>query len=169
MMMSYRNKTYVIFDGDNDMWAYRFMRGWKQSEHIDFDFNDAHDLRPLTDRASEETVKRSLRARFSSAKQVIVLVGSNTKKNLYRFVRWEIQTAQELDLPIIVVNLNGKPYQDDEFCPPILRGWNAVHVPFKMKIIKHALDHFTGFYPTIPADKKMWWYYNNDVYMALGI
>jgi len=27
--MSYRNKTYVIFDGDNDMWAYSYMKGWK--------------------------------------------------------------------------------------------------------------------------------------------
>lgn len=166
--MSYRNKTYVIFDGDKDMWAYRFMRGWKQCEHVDFNFNDAHDLRPLTDRASEETVKRALRTRFSSAKQVIVLVGSNTKY-LFRFVRWEIETAQLLDLPIVVVNLNGKRCQDDELCPAILKGWNAVHVPFRMKIIKHALDHFTEFYPEIPSDKQMWWYYNSDVYATLGI
>ena len=46
--MGYRNKTYVIFDGDNDMWAYRFMRGWNAQDHMDFDFYDAHDIRPLT-------------------------------------------------------------------------------------------------------------------------
>ena len=40
--MSYRDKTYVIFDGDNDIWAYGFMKGWKKNEHIDFDFDDAH-------------------------------------------------------------------------------------------------------------------------------
>lgn len=31
--------------------------GWKsrnESEHIEFDFNDAHDLRPLTNRESED-------------------------------------------------------------------------------------------------------------------
>jgi len=56
--MSYRNKTYVIFDGDNDMWAYAYMKGWKQNENIDFDFHDAHDLNVITDRASEESVKR---------------------------------------------------------------------------------------------------------------
>ena len=166
--MSYRNKTYVIFDGDNDIWAYGFMKGWKTIEHLDFDFHDAHDLRPLTDRASEETVRRALRARFSSAKQVIVLVGDNTKY-LYRFVRWEIQTAQELDLPIVVANLNGKRSQDEELCPPILKGWNAVHVPFRMKIIKHALDHFTDFYASIPVNQQTWWYYNDDVYASLGI
>ena len=55
--------------------------------HIDFDFHDAHDLRPLTDRASDETVRQRLRARFSNAKQVIVLIGEQTKY-LYKFVRW---------------------------------------------------------------------------------
>lgn len=50
--MSYRNKTYVIFDADNDIWAYRYMRGWIAEEHIEFNFHDAHDLgSELTDRA----------------------------------------------------------------------------------------------------------------------
>ncbi len=47
--MSYRNKTYVIFDGDGDMWAYAFMLGWKSRDHIEFDFHDAHDINTITD------------------------------------------------------------------------------------------------------------------------
>jgi hypothetical protein len=43
--MAYRNKTYVIFDADNDMWAYGYMKGWKSNENLDFNFHDAHDLR----------------------------------------------------------------------------------------------------------------------------
>ena len=39
--MSYRNKTYVIFDG-NDIRYYRLMQAWKENDNIDFDFNDAH-------------------------------------------------------------------------------------------------------------------------------
>jgi hypothetical protein len=46
--MAYKDPTYVIFDGDKDQWAYRFMRGWKESEHLDFDFRDAHDLTAMT-------------------------------------------------------------------------------------------------------------------------
>lgn len=38
--MSYRNKTYVIFDGD-DIHNYRSMRAWTQNAHIDFNFYDA--------------------------------------------------------------------------------------------------------------------------------
>lgn len=105
--MSYRNKTYVIFDGDNDMWAYAFMKGWKSNENMEFNFSDAHDIKPLTDRASEETIKQRLRERMSSAKQVIVVIGENTK-NLYRFVRWEIELAIAKGLPVIVVNLTGR-------------------------------------------------------------
>jgi hypothetical protein len=53
---------------------------------------------------TELTVKSALRQRMVNAKQGIVLVGEKTK-NLYRFVRWEIELAIEKDLPIVVVNL----------------------------------------------------------------
>ena len=165
--MSYRNKTYVVFDGDNDMWAYGFMKGWKSNENMDFNFYDAHDIRPLTDRASEETIKLRLRERFSSAKQAIVLVGENTK-NLYRFVRWEIEIVQKLEIPIIVVNLNGKKEMDSELCPAILRNWPAVHVPFKMRIIQHALDNFPAEYPKLNK-LEGWRVYSATTYQSLGV
>jgi hypothetical protein len=165
--MGYRNKTYVIFDGDNDMWAYGFMKGWKSNENMNFNFFDAHDIRPLSDRASEETIRTRLRERFSSACQVIVLVGDNTK-NLYRFVRWEIEIAQKLDLPIIAANLNGLKQMDSDRCPAILRDWPAVHVPFKMKMIQHALDNFPDEYPKIKKQQGARTY-PAESYKALGI
>lgn len=165
--MSYRNKTYVIFDGDNDMWAYGFMKGWKANDKIDFDFHNAHDLRPLTDRASEDTVKQKLRARMANSKQVIVLVGDKTK-NLYRFVRWEIQLALKKDLPIIVVNLNDKRRHDDQLCPATLDDVYAVHVAFKMKIIRYALDNFPVEHAQrgSASDPR---HYHADVYTRLGL
>lgn len=166
--MSYRNKTYVIFDGDEDMWAYRFMRGWKANEHIDFNFFDAHDLKPLTERAGEDTVKRRLRERLGNTKQAIVLVGEKTK-NLYRFVRWEIETCQNLDVPIIAVNLNGKREQDNDLCPPILRGEYVVHIPFKLKIIQYALDHFPDEYKGRKPQENGPRFYKDSVYQKLGL
>lgn len=168
VQMSYRNKTYVIFDGDNDIWAYAYMKGWKVNENIDFNFYDAHDIKPLTDRASEETVKSRLRERFSSAKQVIVLIGEHTK-NLYRFVRWELEFALKLDLPIIAVNLNNKREFDSDFCPPILREKYVVHVPFKMKIIKYALDNFPEEYHKRKIDDVGNRYYRDEIYKNLGL
>jgi len=127
------------------MWAYAFMKGWKSNENMDFNFFDARDIGPLTDRASEETVKKALRERLASAKQGAVLVGKYTK-NLHKSVRWEIEIAQNRELPIIAVDLNGKRQMDSDLCPAILPDWLAVHLEFKAKIIQQALDYFPGEY-----------------------
>ena len=138
--MSYKDPSYVIFDGDNDKWAYGYMKGWKQNDRVDFDFRDAHDLDSMTGRAQDEAyVKSNLRERMKRSKAVIVLIGEKTK-NLYKYVRWEVDLAIELDLPIIAVNLNKKNRQDAVRCPAIIRdNPRVVHIPFSMEAIKHAL------------------------------
>lgn len=166
--MSYKNRTYVVFDADKDKWAYAYMKGWKSNENVDFNFHDAHDIHPLTDRASEETVKRALRERFSNAKQLVALIGESTK-NLYRYVRWELDVALGLDLPIVAVNLNGKRSRDDERCPAIIYDTYTVHVPFKAAIIQHALDNFPSEYYKRERNAAGSRLYNDGVYQRLGI
>ncbi|MEK7719289.1 MAG: TIR domain-containing protein [Bacteroidota bacterium] len=167
--MSYKNKTYVIFDGDNDMWAYARMKGWKSLDNIDFDFSDAHDLKPLTSQAQSEVyIKQRLAERMANAKQVIVLIGGSTK-NLYRFVRWELDKALSNELPIIAVNLNNKRSIDTDLCPPIIKNENAIHIPFRMKIIKYALDDFPPFHKTLDLSKKEDWHYKDLVYQSLDL
>jgi hypothetical protein len=168
--MSYRNKSYVIFDADNDRWAYAYMKGWKSNENMDFNFHDAHNIGPLTDRASDDTIKARLRDRFSNAKHAIVLVGEQTK-SLRKWVPWEIEISQKLDLPIIVVNLDGKRQMNPDLCPASLRKWPAVHVEYKAKIIQHALDNFPANYTRIQASasKSDWYYYTDNIYGALGL
>ena len=167
--MSYNDKTYIIFDGENDKWAYGQMKGWKALETIDFDFEDAHDEYPLTDRANdEEYIKSKLRKRFANAFQVLVLIGEQTK-NLYKFVRWELEIAQELDLPIIAVNLNGDRIQNVKTCPPIIRDNYVVHIPFKMKIIKYALDNFPSEFKKRDIKSSSSRVYNDSVYENLGL
>lgn len=146
--MAYRNKTYVAFDGDNDMWAYRFMNGWKQNDNSTFDFYNAHDLSLARDTSTEESIKRSLRLRLSNSKVFVILVGESTK-GLYKFVRWEIEQAIRLNLPIIVVNLNKKRRHDDMLCPPILDKHLAVHVSYNARILQHALENWPTEYPTL--------------------
>ncbi|MBE2255031.1 MAG: TIR domain-containing protein [Ignavibacteria bacterium] len=167
--MSYKDKTYVIFDGDNDKWAYGRMKGWNALKTIDFDFEDAHDEYTLTDRANDENyIKGKLRKRFANAKQVILLIGENTK-NLYKYVRWELEIAQELDIPIIAVNLNGDRSQNVNTCPPIIRDDYVVHIPFKMKIIKFALEGFPLEYKKREKNKKGARIYDDTVYESLGL
>lgn len=169
--MSYQDPTYVIFDGDEDAWAYRYMRGWKANERVNFDFRDAHDLDTMTSRAQDEYyVKGNLRRRMEQSSAVLVLIGAKTK-NLYRFVRWELDLALDLDLPIIGVNLNDKRVQDDERCPPIIRGKCVVHVPFKLAAIKHALDSWPNEYRGLARSTKAegWRYYPDNVYQRPGV
>lgn len=166
--MGYRNKTYVIFDGDKDMWAYGFMLGWNKHEHMEFNFYNAHDLLPMEGTASEAYVKSVLKQRLQNTKQAIVVVGDSTRY-LYRFVRWEIETCIDMGIPIMVVNLNGLNEMDTDLCPPILRGTCTIHVPFKAKAIQYALDDFCdGF-----ADYKMQGltdlYLKPYVYTSLGL
>lgn len=165
--MGYKDTTYVIFDGDDDYWAYARMKGWKALKNIDFDFRDAHDINRLRDYSSEKTVKRKLRERFKYADQVVVLIGESTK-NLYRFVRWELEVALNWDLPIIAVNLNGKRSIDDELCPPIIKKEFVAHIPFKMKIIKYALDSFPSEYHQGDEDEGAR-YYPRKIYRDLDL
>ena len=149
------------------MWAYAYMKGWKSNENVDFNFHDAHDLKPLTDLACDETVYRRLRERFSNAKQVIVIIGENTK-NLRKFVRWEIEIALDLGLPIVAVNLNCARGMDPDRCPSLLRSEYVVHVPFKASIVQFALDSF----PTEHAKRDTnagSRYYTDEVYRSLGL
>lgn len=166
--MGYRNKCYVIFDGDKDMWAYAFMKGWNTHDHMDFDFYDAHDIRPLTERASEETVRARLRERLGNTRQAIALIGESTQY-LYKFVRWELEMCLKLDVPMIVVNLNGNRRMDPGRCSPILKGEYVVHVEFKMAIIQFALDNFPDEYAKRERGAEGDRYYSDPVYQKVGL
>lgn len=164
--MSYRNKTYVIFDGDNDMWAYGYMNGWISNEHIAFDFFDAHQTNEIRNGTQEETVKRKLRERLANTKQAIVIVGNSTK-NLFRYVRWEIDVCIEREIPIVVVNLNGARALDPDLCPPILIDAGALHVSFNAKIMKKALDEWCSSFISYKSGSNF--YYPDKVYRGLEL
>jgi hypothetical protein len=169
--MGYKDPTYVIFDGDEDSWAYQFMRGWKANERIDFDFRDAHDLDNMTARAQGESyVKRHLKERMSKSSSVLVLVGEKTK-HLRKYVPWEIDLAFELGLPIIVVNLNERRSIDDVRCPAPLKNACAIHIPFKMRAIKETLDTFPAAFRGFNAQTKAEGprHYNDLVYKSWGL
>lgn len=170
--MSYRNKTYVAFDGDNDIHYYRIMQAWKSHDKIDFDFYDAHDLNSARDTSLEESIKAQLRARMANAKQMILLVGDNTKY-LRKFVPWEIELARKKDIPIIVVNLNDKRVYDDNLCPSAVKDWTyTINIPFKLKIIKYALDNFPDNYEKRKDDTEYMshkYHYKDSVYKELGL
>ena len=167
--MPYRNKTYVCFDADNDIHYYRLMLAWKQSDNTNFQFHNAHDLNRLLPTSNEETIKRRLRARLVNTKIFIVLIGQSTQY-LYRFVRWEMEQALGLDIPIIAVNLNGKRQRDDNLCPPIIRDELAIHISFNARIVQYALENWqTRYYELKREGKSGPFRYLPEVYQKCGL
>jgi hypothetical protein len=137
--------AYIVFDGDNDGWAYRYRNGWKANRNIDFSYKNAHDLDTMTSRAqNEEYVKSKLRERMRQSTAVVALVGDKTKY-LHKFVRWELELALALGLPIIAANLSKKNGQDDAKCPAIIRDKGcAVHIPYTLEALKFAMANWRG-------------------------
>ena len=166
--MAYRNKTYVCFDADNDIRYYRLMQAWKENEKAAFNFHNAHEINNLRDGSSEPTIKRKLRERLAHTKVFVVLIGDATK-NLYKYVRWEIEYAVEHDIPIIGVNLNDKKYQDD-LCPPVMKDELAIYVPFRQRIIDYALNHWPASHSSHMKKGDTGAYrYKKHIYDSLGL
>jgi hypothetical protein len=115
------------------------MKAWKQSDNTNFNFFDAHEINNLMAYSSETTIKAKLRERLNNSKIFILLVGASTK-HLYKYVRWEIEQALKLNLPIIVVNINGKDGLDNNLCPAIVKNELALHISFGPKILEKALN-----------------------------
>lgn len=166
--MAYTNKTYVAFDADNDIRYYRLMQAWKQNDNTSFNFYDAHDLNNVRV-YSEESIKRNLLERLRNTKVFILLVGDNTKY-LYKFVRWEIEQAINRDLPIIVVNLNGKRTKDSNLCPSVLDDELSLHVSFNQKIIEKALSSWETSHRKHRSESSDGAYvYDENIYKSLGL
>lgn len=166
--MAYRNKTYIAFDGDNDMRYYNLMKGWKENENIDFDFYNAHELTQAHDWAKIESIKASLRERLNNSKLFILLIGESTKR-LTRFVEYEVETAIRQEIPIICVNLNGSR-EKDNLAPSWLDDYPTIYVPFRKEIIKYAMDNCpSSFASYMKSGETGAYHYKDFVYKNLGL
>lgn len=167
--MAYRNKTYVCFDGDNDIHYYRLMKAWKQNDGVSFNFFDAHDLNTARDTSLTQSIRNQLRERLKNSKILVVLIGEQTRY-LYRFVRWEMEQALYLGLPIIGVNLNGLRQQDSTRCPPVIRDELVVYVSFNAAILQHALENWPASHRAYKQQgESSAYYYKQSVYDKLGL
>lgn len=70
----------------------------------------------------------------------IVIIGSNTRY-LSKLVKWEIEIALYIGLPIIGVNLNKNKIRDN-LCPPVLRSALVVFILYEKRIIQYALENW---------------------------
>lgn len=167
--MAYRNKTYVCFDGDTDMRYYNLMKAWKQNDNTDFNFYDAHDLNSARDTSLEQSIKNQLRERLKNTKIFVVLLGEHTKY-LTKFVKWEMEQAISMKLPIIVVNLNQVREVDNDRFPSVLRNYPTINISFNEKIMQYALENWeSGFLSHYRNNEMSPYYYKKIVYDSLGL
>ena len=167
--MPYRNKVFVSFDGDHDITYYNLMKAWKNNPNMDFNFYDAHDINTALDTSTEETIKRRLRERLLNARVFVSLVGSQTKY-LYKFVRWEIEQALSLGLPMIAVNLNGLRQLDANLCPAIMRDRLALHVSFNAAVVHYAIENWPSRHNELVSQRATGArHYVASVYESLGL
>ena len=167
--MAYRNKTYVCFDGDTDMKYYNLMKAWKQNDNTDFNFYDAHELNSARDTSLEQSIKNQLRERLKNTKLFVVLLGEHTKY-LTKFVKWEMEQAISLKLPIIVVNLNQRRDVDNERFPNVLKNYPTISISYNQKIMQYALENWeVGFTNHYRNNEMSSYYYKKEVYDLLGL
>jgi hypothetical protein len=171
MGMSYRNKTYVAFASE-DIKSYWLMEAWRDNEHIDFSFYDAHDLYVARDSSKPESIKARLRERIANAKQ-IVLLGSTAGKRKGgdgdSFLAYEMGAMIRLNLPVVIANLDGDREINKNYIPkPLLdASYYTVSVSFQSAIIKYALDNYVPNFAT--SGKSGPHYYESGVYRDLGL
>ena len=167
--MAYRNKTYVCFDADSDIDYYKAMQSWKATDNIYFNFYDAHDLNNIRETSNEDTIKRRLRERFRDTKLLIVLVGNQTRYH-YKYVRWEIEVALKLEIPIIAVNIINNETRVYDKYPPILRDELVLNIQYNRTLIKYSIDNWIDAYNRLKSKEdisnKVW---NEQVYRKLGL
>lgn len=103
---------------------------------------------------------------MDNSKVFVLLIGKSTRY-LTKFVKWEIETAIRLGLPIIAVNLNGSKSKDN-LCPASLDGELSIFIPFEKRIIQYALEHWPDSYSSLKnAGKIGAYYYPGNVYEKL--
>jgi MTH538 TIR-like domain (DUF1863) len=169
--MSYRNKTYVAFASE-DIKYYRLMEAWRDNDHIDFSFFDAHDLYISRDTSKPETIKRNLSERMKNVKQFVFLGSAAAKRkggDGTSFLAYEVETMISLDLPVVIANLDGDRTVDRGFIPKSLLDaeYYTLSVSFQTKIIQYALDNYaTNYMSSAKAGPHQ---YPDKVYTRLGL
>lgn len=169
--MAYRNKTYVAFDASHDIRYYYLMKAWKQSDRTEFTFYDAHDLNSARDTSLTESIKQQLRIRMANCKMFVLLLGDHTKYHT-RFVKWEVEHAIYLKLPIVVVNIDGNQYINSAKMPTWLNDYPCIVCSFNVRILQYSLEHWGAWhkeYIADPVKSKKHYFWKDSLYKSLGL
>lgn len=182
--MSYRNGTYVAFDGNGttdptkgDMKYYGLLQLWNKSKKHDLNFSDSHKKTyQVKDKSTIETLKNRLLERMRNSKNMVVIISEDT--NFDRgMLNFEIEKAVDFyKIPIIVAYtgynsiLNPNALKDK--WPKALKERienktiKCIHVSFKEKVIMSAISQFSV---NDEEPKGALSYYSKEAYQSWGL
>ena len=161
--MSYRNGTYVAFHangtnrpgGNSDIDYYNLMKAWTAQKSDDFSMCDSHEkTAAVRDSSSRERLKRVLRERLGSSKNMVLIIGETTLLD-DDWVPFEIEHAvDQCAIPIIVAYVGlDVPIRNPKALatkwPDALKDRinnktaRAIHIPFKKLPLLDAIGQFS--------------------------
>lgn len=159
--MSYRNGTYVAFDGQgttnptqSDLKYLGLLRGWDENKSFDFHYIDSHQkTAAVKDSSLRKTLENRLMERMRNSKNMLLILSGKTNYDR-GMLNFEIEKAVDLyELPLIIAYTNcNYVINYDDFSnrwPKALierindGSVNAVHIPFKEEYIIKALNNYS--------------------------
>lgn len=182
--MAYRNGTYIAFHAEgssdptaSDLRYYRLLKAWHENDAIEFKFVNSHEkVAAVRDTSQAETIKRSLRARLDSSKNMVLIIGNRTRFDT-DFVPYEIAYAVDTcRIPIIAAYPGYEVIRDPQALSSL---WptalttrinngtaSVIHVPFKQIVIDDAIGQFS--HNRLPNGGGMT-IYNEGAYRSWGL
>lgn len=106
---------------------------------------------------------------MNNSKEFVLLLGKHTKY-LTKFVKWEVEYAKYLKLPIIIVNLNKSRNIDYDLMPNWFDNYPYVVCSFEYPIIKYSLDNWAELHESyLKKGNHSSFYWKESVYRELGL
>jgi hypothetical protein len=164
----YRTKTYIAFDGDEDLSCYRVIQMWHANKNIDFEFLDAHEINDARDDSKTESIIRQLKERLDKSRHIALIVSEQTNKNRKGILEYEINYAIRNKLPIFMLY---KDYDADSAhdwgedlepkIPKVLRDAekddkNVLVSPFTLASLKGAIQKYD--HKNLPGAGYTWFW-----------
>lgn len=164
--MAYSDQTFVSFT-DEDIPSYELMRGWNDSTGLSFNFLDSLDFE--LDGLAPDAIREGMRERLKSIRQVLVLVGEQTRSASVRPSRlhYELDTIRRAELPVVFVNLSGSRRVQNGQIPRSLSNQYTISVAFGPRVVRYALDDFVSEYARLRQSESTPHAYEEHVYTRM--
>ncbi|MCC0669213.1 TIR domain-containing protein [Clostridioides sp. ZZV14-6153] len=159
--MSYRNGTYVAFDGNGtinptqgDMKYYGLLQKWNTDKRFDLNFSDSHKKTyQVNDSSQKRTLEQRLLERMRNSKNMLLIVSEDTNWDR-GMLNFEIEKAVDYYKMPIIIAYTGyayilNPIGLEKLWPKALydriknNTAKCIHIPFKEVVITAAISQFS--------------------------